>query len=80
MDKAGGYAIQGYGRTLVESIHGCYNNVVGLPLCELCELLLHFGVYSQGPNPVCALPSGDICPRLVTPILKPPQSGRGKGT
>lgn len=31
-DKAGGYAIQGVGATLVESINGCYGAVVGLSL------------------------------------------------
>jgi len=32
MDKAGGYAVQGLGAMFVESIHGDYTNVVGLPL------------------------------------------------
>lgn len=31
-DKAGGYAIQGYGKVLVRSIRGCYFNVVGFPV------------------------------------------------
>ena len=44
MDKAGAYAIQGKGTLLVESIHGCYNNVVGLPLVTLAELLCQAGV------------------------------------
>ncbi|WP_425060618.1 dTTP/UTP pyrophosphatase [Sporomusa carbonis] len=44
MDKAGAYAIQGKGALLVESINGCYNNVVGLPLSTLSDLLHEVGV------------------------------------
>jgi septum formation protein len=43
-DKAGAYGIQGTGAFLVESIHGSYTNVVGLPLCEALEWLLEQGV------------------------------------
>ena len=41
-DKAGGYAIQGQGAAWVNSIHGSYSNVVGLPLVETIELINHF--------------------------------------
>lgn len=42
-DKAGAYGIQGYGELLVKEIHGCYNNVKGLPLTKLNNLLTkHF--------------------------------------
>ena len=37
-DRAGGYAIQGRGAALVESIDGDFWNVVGLPLAELLRL------------------------------------------
>lgn len=39
LDKAGGYAIQGYAAAFVERIEGSYSSVVGLPLCETVELL-----------------------------------------
>ncbi len=42
-DKAGGYAIQGQGALLVESISGCFYNVVGLPLGRLSTLLAQWG-------------------------------------
>lgn len=44
LDKAGAYGIQGKGVCLVESIDGSYSNVVGLPLCELLNVLLEYNV------------------------------------
>lgn len=43
-DKAGAYAIQGYGAVFVKAIQGSYSGVVGLPLVETCELLKAFGL------------------------------------
>lgn len=43
--KAGSYAIQGYGATLVDHIDGDYLNIVGLPLSKLEDMLSErFGI------------------------------------
>ncbi len=39
MDKAGAYAIQGGANYMVKRIDGSHTNVIGLPLCELVEIL-----------------------------------------
>ncbi len=43
LDKAGAYGIQGRAARFIESIVGCYYNVVGLPLAHLCVLLGDMG-------------------------------------
>ncbi len=43
LDKAGSYAIQGGAAHFVREISGSYTNVVGLPTCELVELLKRMG-------------------------------------
>jgi len=47
-DKAGGYAVQGKGAYLIQSIRGSYTNVIGLPLCETLETLKELGVIEFG--------------------------------
>jgi septum formation protein len=44
MDKAGSYAIQGIGSTIVEGIVGDYFTVVGLPLNLTAKMLARFGL------------------------------------
>jgi septum formation protein len=43
MDRAGAYAVQGAGGALVASVQGCYETVVGLPLCLAIDLLTRAG-------------------------------------
>ena len=43
LDKAGAYAIQGGAAAMVTRINGSYTNVVGLPLCEVVEVLRELG-------------------------------------
>jgi septum formation protein len=43
-DRAGAYAIQGFGSGLVQRVDGDYFNVVGLPVSELVRLLATIGV------------------------------------
>ena len=44
LDKAGGYAIQGFGAVFVEQMHGSYSGVMGLPIFETAVLLCGAGV------------------------------------
>ena len=46
LGKAGSYAVQGRGGYMVKEIKGSYSNVVGLPICEVAEVLLSLGVLS----------------------------------
>jgi len=43
LDKAGAYALQGIGATLVAHLSGSFSGVVGLPLMETVSLLGDFG-------------------------------------
>ena len=48
LGKAGAYAIQGYASRFVQQIHGCYFNVVGLPLAHLHRTLMQLGFPADG--------------------------------
>jgi septum formation protein len=50
-DKAGGYGLQGAAAVFIESLHGSYSGVMGLPLFETAELLRAAGVlYWRSPK------------------------------
>lgn len=44
LDKAGGYALQGLGASLIESVHGDHTNVIGLSLPAVLRLCAQLGV------------------------------------
>lgn len=44
VDKAGGYAIQGYAAAFIHHVAGSYSGVMGLPLFETVALLRAFGI------------------------------------
>lgn len=48
LDKAGAYAVQGIGAMFIDSIHGSYTNVVGLPLATLFQMLRRAGIDPLG--------------------------------
>ncbi len=47
LDKAGAYAIQGFGGMFISSISGSYSGVVGLPVFETVNLLAQFGLDAE---------------------------------
>jgi len=51
-DKAGGYAIQGWGAVFVSQLHGSYSAVVGLPLCETLDQRLKLEPVASARRPV----------------------------
>ena len=44
LDKAGAYAIQGFGRRFVAEITGSFTNVMGLPMEDVTPLLVEHGI------------------------------------
>lgn len=47
MDKAGAYAIQGIGASLVQVVQGSYTNVVGLDLAAVIEAMLKLNIIAR---------------------------------
>lgn len=50
MDKAGAYGIQGGAKYFVKEIKGSYENIVGLPVFDLCIILDKLGVGFDGAS------------------------------
>lgn len=46
-DKAGGYAIQNRAFAPVDRCDGCFSNVMGLPVCQVIDLLARFGLHAS---------------------------------
>ena len=44
IDKAGAYAAQGAGRSIIASVEGSFTNVIGLPMERTTEVLAQFGL------------------------------------
>ena len=56
-DKAGAYAIQDGENSPVQKINGCTLNVIGLPICNLIELLLLFKIIKFSKK----IKNSDLC-------------------
>ncbi len=70
LDKAGAYAIQHAGFSPVNSLNGCYANVMGLPLCHLVRALAKLNVYPLTAIPeACQAKIGYVCP-IFTEVLQ----------
>jgi septum formation protein len=52
LDKAGAYGIQGLGAALVESVRGCYFNVMGFPVARFLSLLEQLGYRYAWPGEI----------------------------
>ncbi len=62
-DKAGAYAIQHAGFHPVDQLHGCFANVMGLPLCHLGRNLAPLGIQPANDIPqACQSALGYVCP------------------
>lgn len=51
LDKAGAYAVQGIGSMFIESVHGSFTNVVGLPLATVFLMLRRAGLDPMQSSP-----------------------------
>jgi MAF protein len=69
LDKAGAYAIQHPGFRPVAELHGCYANVMGLPLCHLTRTLARWNIHPHTDLPqMCQAELQYNCP-VFTQVL-----------
>jgi len=65
-DKAGAYAVQDTELRPASNWEGCYNNIVGLPVCRLLELLLELGYQlPDGWTMPAQIACDDDCPTIA---------------
>ena len=70
LDKAGAYAIQNSGFHPVESLHGCYAGVMGLPLCHLARSLRKLDIAPRTDiSAECQSALGYACP-IFSAVLR----------
>lgn len=63
LDAAGAYQAQGQGEALVDSVEGCFANVVGLPLCHVYAALRAAGrAFPERPELACQRHFALRCP------------------
>lgn len=71
-DKAGGYGIQDgvFHPVDLDRLHGCFTNVMGLPLCHLVRAVRRMGISPPKDVPLeCQAYTGYTCP-VYTEILR----------
>ncbi len=65
-DKAGAYAVQDTELRPASDWEGCYNNIVGLPVCRLVEMLQELGYQMpMGWKVPDEIACGDDCPTIA---------------
>jgi len=70
-DKAGAYAVQDTDLRPAADWEGCYNNIVGLPICRLLEMLQELGYQlPDGWTVSDAVACGDDCPTVSAQLQK----------
>lgn len=66
-DKAGALELQGASAQFVTGVHGCWSNVIGLPVCAVAQRLRASGWGSllRVVEPLCVDRAGQRCPRAA---------------